>query len=563
MAVPAVRYTPEFDRVAALPWRVIDAGDAAAWAEVFTRALRAPGSKATVRRWQGLGCAEALDNDGAFLAYPVGTGKTWISYALPTLFEASRPMLICPASLRDKSWADFASYRGQWRAPRHPIRIVSREELALDQNRTLLQQYRPDLIIIDEADDLANPASSACRRLDRYRIETWDDPDVRYVAMTGTPGRNSLLNYWHLLIWCLRDNAPLPLIHAEAVMWAMVLDHKPRNPRRPHPGPLGATRDEAVEWFARRLRETPGVVIVDEDSCDAPLEIRTRLAREDPILDAAFDKFLHTFENPGGIVVGDPLSRWLLDGQMGCGLFTVFDPPPPDEWRIAYRAKAKFVRDAIDNTAHAREPLDTEMQVLRKYAEHPIVQAWRAVKPTFVANTKAIWITTSTIESARDWLAESDTPGIVWCGSVDFGRALAHATRLAYYGRKGQCEGGGGLHEAPEGRSMVASWAANKKGFNLQAWPRQLIVMPPQSAKWLEQIFGRSHRSGQAQRVTIDILLTSGGTIDAFEAALGEARHNKNSWSLTQKILRANLRRATPRLTKSNQYRWATRSKGQ
>jgi hypothetical protein len=106
----------------------------------------------------------------------------------------------------------------------------------------------------------------------------------------------------------------------------------------------------------------------------------------------------------------------------------------------------------------------------------------------------------------------------------------------------------------------VASWNANKKGFNLQPWPYQLVAMPPQSAKWLEQIFGRSHRRGQTEPVTVDVLATSGGTLDLFEAALSEAETVRDRDSLSQKILRAKIVRAKPRIAGGNDYRWATRT---
>ena len=120
---------------------------------------------------------------------------------------------------------------------------------------------------------------------------------------------------------------------------------------------------------------------------------------------------------------------------------------------------------------------------------------------------------------------------------------------------------GTGLHKAPEGQSIICSWPACKSGFNLQAWPRLLIAQPPQSAKWLEQIIGRSHRSGQNYPVVADILLGSGGSIDAFEAAIREAGFISQSIGLTQKILRASIERARPRITHGNKFRWATRSK--
>lgn len=567
----SVPHTPDFDRIMALPRRTITDADLTAWSDVITPLLRDPrgNGAGSLRGGQALVMAECSEAGGVWAALPVGYGKTLVTHGLPLFLAqsdhprtAERPLLIVPASLREKTWADFAAYEGTWKMLRHPYRVMSREELCLDQNADFLRQYRPTLIVVDEADDLANSESAAVRRLDRYRIDTWDDPEIMFACLTGTPERNSIMSTWHLLCWCLRDRAPVYMQEHEMLALANAIDERPRG-GRVHPGPWGATRKAAVDVYARRLRETPGVVIIDGDSCKAPLVIYTRPAREDPILDATFERFLRTDETPRGIVVKDPLSRWRCDGVMGCGIEQYYDPPPPDAWRVANRAEARFVRDVIDRSTRSHRPLDTEMQVLRRHREHPIVKSWLEIRDTYDAkmHTRSRWITDSVIQSAIDWLRESDTPGIVWCGSVEFGERLAREARLAYYGKLGKGTNGCSLFAAPVGQNLVASWNANKKGFNLQAWPRQLLVYPPQSAKWLEQIFGRSHRSGQDQPVHITLLMTSGGTVDAFEAAFREARFAKSTVSLTQKILRAKIIRTHPTITEQNQFRWATRKK--
>ena len=147
------------------------------------------------------------------------------------------------------------------------------------------------------------------------------------------------------------------------------------------------------------------MIVVDGDSCDAPLQIRTRVAKEDPILDEHYKTFLEEQRNPGGIEVTDPLSRWKLDGFLGCGLYTRYIKPPPEEWMLARREFAKFVREMIARSTHTRKPLDSESMVVRRYREHPKVARWLELKPTFDACTEAVWLTTSTIESVREWLA--------------------------------------------------------------------------------------------------------------------------------------------------------------
>ena len=335
---------------------------------------------------------------------------------------------------------------------------------------------------------------------------------------------------------------------------------------RPRPGPLGPNLHAAREWYRARLAETPGIVIIDGDSCDQPLTIRTRFAREDGILDQHFESFTKFNRNPAEIVVGDPLSAYLLETQLGSGYYSYYDPAPPDEWREARRDLAKLVRETCWQSQRWARPLDTERQVVARYPEAPEVLRWRDVRGQFdpAKHTKIAWLSDSGLLSCRDWLREIATegkPGIVWCGGVEFGHRLAAQEGLAYYGRLGQSAGGIGLHEAPAGKSIVCSWQANKAGFNLQAWPRVLIAQPPPSAKWLEQIIGRSHRAGQTEPVIVDLLLGSGGAIDAFESAVREAGFVHRTLGLTEKILRARIERARPRITKSNRFRWASRVK--
>ena len=552
----SVLHTRDFDRIRSLPRRVITHEQAAEYAAEISPLFRLdPG--AMLFPWQGLALAECVANNGGWLALPVGTGKTLISFLLPLVMQSKRAVLIIPGALRPKTYADFEGLRAKWRSPQGVVATLTKERLSRVEGYDALEDAAPDLIVIDEADDFASPRSGMTLKLDRY-VRT--HRDVRVVAMSGTPSRKSIMGYWHVLCWCLRERAPVPMQQDEATTWGLALDMRAGGPGA-YPGPLGRTQGEARTWFRDRLVQTPGVMVVDEDSCTAPLTVRVRLAREDSILDAAFERFLTEQENPGGIPVSDPLSLWRLDAQLGLGLYTYWDPEPPQAWRDARRAFARFVRDTIARNIGTANPLDTERQVIGAYPTAPAVALWAEIKPTFAGRTHTAWISRSTLDSVHDWLRElGGRPGIVWSGSVAFGRAIAHEAGLEYYGQQGRGDKGGELHSAPTDRSMICSWGANKKGFNLQAWTRQLVVMPPQSSKWLEQIFGRSHRAGQTEHVIVDVLATSGGTLDAvLGSALEEARVVRYRDALTQKMLRAEIVRAKPTITDANAFRWASR----
>ncbi len=546
-------------RINALPRRRPTEDEAREWARLLTLELRMPGSRGELRPWQGYALAMLLACGGLWAALPVGLGKTLITFLACTLLGAKRAVLVVPANLREKTRSDFRAYVGVWRAPNPWPRIVSREELALESNARLLEALDPDLFMVDESDELANRKSSACKRIDRM-VAARDDLPV--LMLTGTPSRNSIMGYWHHLCWTLRERAPVPHRESEALTWAAALDNT-KGPPAALPGPMGGTRTEAREWYRRRLLETPGVLIVDGDSAGkVPLSIRVRYSREDPAIDALYEEFLLNNANPAGVEVSDSLSRWKMDSFLGSGYWQYYDPEPPPAWREARKAFAYLCRDAIAASERTAAPIDTELQVRRRFAKHPAVLAWEhfaGYKPP----TRAEWFSSSAIETAIAWLDEARTPAIVWCGGVEFAHALATATRLPYFGPKGQDQQGRGLHAVTPANAprMIVSWNANKKGFNLQDWERTAVWQPPQSAKWLEQLTGRQHRSGRVRPLRLDIFATSGGTVDAFRAAHGEGAFARSTVSLTQKLLRADITYDTVRKTESNRFRWASRQR--
>lgn len=608
LAPHPVRPTAELARIRALPRRTLTAAAREAAARRWTErlALR-PG--VALRPWQGAVLDDAVRTKnacrlaGGVVAWlPVGQGKTLLCETLPVVLEAERSVLIAPASLRQKTFADRAAFRGVWRTASPPPLFISKEELALEQNALKLEQVfagcKSVLVLIDESDELANPDVGAPKRITRA-VRKLRAAGVRVMVgvLTGTSTRRSILNHAHHFEWVFGPEAmPVPSGKAELLSWAAALDDAaPRQGYRPRPGALGETLEQARAWYLDRLRSTPGVVICDEDSAEGvPLTLRVELAPEDKAISAAFDRLLTAWESPSGEAISDPLSMFRIGGQLGCGHHSYWDPPPPKRWVEARKAFAKLVRDKIASSAHSSRPLDTEAQVARAYADHPAVVEWRQVRDPqtcgFVFDplkaAKNRWISDATVDWAVEWLdggpcpsphrrgkhevylsngvrkcracGTQFEPSVVWCGSVPFAERLAKRAKLAHYGAQGRDKNSGSeLHAARTSDSMVCSWHACRRGFNLQAWRRHCIILPPQSAKALEQIFGRSHRQGQTKPVHFTILATSGGTLDSFAAAFSEAEFARDTAGSTQKILRATLEDLpTP---PARALRWATR----
>jgi hypothetical protein len=559
------RPTAEYYRVRDLPRRTLSLSYAEECARELTGYMRVNGSAARLLPWQGCFLYECFENFtergvGAWGALPVGQGKSLIAYLLGRLLKAERTLIIVPgpgteASLRN----EFASYVRDWGSP-GLVKIVTRSALSPDSGHDLIANFRPTLIVIDESHKLANPKSAASRRIDRYVVEHGDS--VTVVGFTGTPSRKSIMTYWHILGWCLRDYMPLPMTEGEANEWAAALDEGVFGMSYADPGVLGSSRAQARAWYRARLAETPGVVIVDEDSAgNVPLSIRWRIGREDALMNQHYETFAIAKTNPAGIDCLSGLERWRLDAQLGAGLFSRYKVQPPKEWADARRACARAVRDLIDESTFSDRPLDTPGQVFKHCGRSQEVQYWLKIKPTFKPETVVEWFSSSALEDARAWLAEERRPGVVWVGMPEFGHALAKLTGLPYYGESGRNAQGTFLTGADRNRSLIASWNANKEGFNLQAWNRALVCQPPQSALYLEQLIGRHHRRNQTEAVIYYMLISSGGGIDAFESAVRESETIKEREGLTQKLLRARVQRAAPTVTDANEFRWASRSK--
>ncbi len=484
----------------------------------------------------------------------------------PRILRARRAVLLLPAGLRNKTTKERREYARDWKTASPPARMISFEGLAREEHDGLLASIRPDLIMIDEADEGSNWDAAWVQAVDRY---VWSEraahgpQAVRVIAGTGTPSRKSILGYWHILRWCLGDGAPVPASRADAEVWAAALDEgTPRSGWRPSPGALGETLAEARTWYRDRLRLTPGVLIVDEDSAaGVPLRIDLLVAPRCRKIERAF-RVLRTKElSPSGEPVSDPLSLYRIENDLGCGLFRYLDPPPPEAWVRARRRFAKFVRATIRAQRHAFHPPRTMAAVARRNAAALPVAEWYAVRDEYDVSrhTRVEWLSDATLEWAAEWLHAGAAPSILWSGNVEFGERLAEVAGLPYFGREGlDRKRDRELHSATTAREprFVCSWHANKRGFNLQPWRRNGLIVMPQSAKYLEQTIGRPHRQGQIEAVSFTILATSGLTYDVWDAALAEAAFVKETATLTEKILRAKI---APFPEPPDTLRWARR----
>lgn len=292
--LPAVGYTEDWARVAALPTRdpsleAMRARGEELSAELSPQLRRPGGNPAAKLKWiQALALWEIFQGRGAYLGIPVGGGKTLISWLAAYILGCERAILIIPEGLFSKTQREFSKLAKDWLGPcdvpgAATITPVGVKLLQRDENVDYLDRMfgglGPDFVFIDECDLHRNQDSSPAKRLDRYRdlpanedgtLEVPDWPlnvghgaelegltdeqrdaiiawcearGVPYVCATGTGTRFSILDFSHLLIWSRGHAAPVPLDTEECAWWGKAIDEKSKGQRggyerRPRAGAL-------------------------------------------------------------------------------------------------------------------------------------------------------------------------------------------------------------------------------------------------------------------------------------------------------------------------------------
>lgn len=134
----------------------------------LSRALRVrpDDESAMLRAPQVEALREIWEYGGLFAPMRVGAGKSLVTLLAPTILHSERPVLVIPASLKDKTKRDFVRYRRDWlvRLPE----LISYEELGRPDREHLLTDLAPDLLMLDEAHHVRNLDSARTRRIGRY-----------------------------------------------------------------------------------------------------------------------------------------------------------------------------------------------------------------------------------------------------------------------------------------------------------------------------------------------------------------------------------------------------------
>lgn len=541
----------------------------------------------------------------------VGSGKTFLDIMLPLAKHDCRlAVVFVPSTLLGQLVTEYRLVAQHWRVPAlkvdvpisHPdyfdvsaqpdqpvLRVMPYSRFQRHEATTYLERMRPDLVIVDEAQNLASASSARGARFLRYFATSTSR--ISLAAYSGTLTDDSLRDYWHFVVLALQNGAPLPLDPDALEEWCGAID--PQD----WPGPEGALKalkseesEHIQDAFHRRLVETPGIVMTAGASVDVPLEIRERRApeipdvqREDPRapgheglgipcgwwpgVKTCLQHLRATWERPDGEELLDALAVARCARELACGLFLrwkfVRGEREPEifewkaarkEWRMELRDKLKRREPYLDSMflcalaarrywrVGSQREVDEEGRAVsgQEIDECPAWDAetwprWAAIKDRVRPVTEVVRLDPFLAQDAADW--GQSHKGVIWYTTVGFGTWVSELGGLPMHG------GGPGAGEriaAEDGtRSIVASvnsHGTGRDGLQRVFWD-QLVTQALSSAVGFEQLFGRMSRIGQPSAiVTAEIYRHTIETRAAIDSALRKARYVGRTMGQTQRL---------------------------
>ncbi len=589
--------TTEFQRICALrqrDWKQEILQDDLA--EKMTAFYRTPWGQQKLKLIQAATLADLHDLRGAVGILLPGEGKTIVSLLAPTVLRAERPLLLVPASLREKTIRDAKLLSQHWvmkraflvdnyakydptKAQYSGIVVEAYDVVSRDGGEEILNKIKPDFICADEAHKLKNLEAAVTKKVVRYLR---NNEHCTFLPLSGTVMVRSLLETWHLMYFALRHHMPLPRMRSEMEHWCDAIDEKKNyTPTKTLGGALYtfSSPEDKLEvnkmlhlaggnaWvlaspegiaIARRavrnrLDSAPGVIISrDSDVTSSILITKLNWTPGQKSLDMI--KRVREGETPNGDIVLDEKNEkakihgaqsWRLARQLACGFFYYWNPPPPPSWLLRRKNYFKKLRYIL---MYNEQRLDSVYQIEqaienRKLNNPELLEAfyeWREVRDTYEINKQDVWVDDVILQQTMSWMHKHrHTGGIVWTDHRAFGMKLSELTGVGFCADEG-CDQRGVLIDDYAGRMVIASVKGNGEGRNLQAWHRNLLVsLPPNGGTW-EQVLARTHRYGQPEDcVYFDWIAACWEYEEGFKQAIRDAENIEQTTGQRQRLLYA------------------------
>lgn len=620
-----VGHSADLDRILGMPRRTIEAEKDQRAADAWTAHLRRENPNCDcVKRWgfcitslrpvQGWGLEEASNADGLLGAVGVGHGKEGLCILAPWAFEGCKcAVLMLPANLRAQLLhRDFPQWAAHFKVPslaggpftvgRPVLYVMTYNDLSSPKSSDLLRSISPDVIILNECQNLARREAVRTARFLKYFKE---NPACRLFAVSGTISKQSLKDYAHLSELALKDGSPLPNHFPTLEEWAEAIDANEKKAVKP----MGAlaklckSGETVRQGFRRRLVETSGVVATEEGALDTRLLIAEREFKELPA--DVREKVGHVredWERPDGEQLVDPISKAAVARQLACGFYYIWRWPRGetkeqiDKWLEARKNWRKELRHALRYQAreHMDSPMLLALAATRWHDGYWVGEApdpcpvckgeppedeinpepcrtcggigrvgrdrkfipprtkrgplpswdseywpeWRDLRDTCQPETDAVWVNDFLARDAAEWARHK--PGIVWYEHAVFGARVAELGGIKNYG--GGMRASSEILTEPGNRSIVASIKAHGTGKNLQVFSRNLIANPPSDGAAWEQLLARTHRPHQkAEEVIAEVYRHTPEMCNAFDRAVARARYIQETLGSKQKLLYADI----------------------
>lgn len=606
MAAGEVEWSPCLQRVLALSRR--GTPDLGPIIQGLTQVLKAPGGTQTLRDVQAWLMFEAPQAGGAVAIIETGGGKSLPLMLLPMVWpyvkendvlRPPRAVLFIPPDMRVQFAADWERYSKHWVMPnlaggsnftpgRPTLHVIAYSELQQPKNSALLEQLKPDIVMADECSSLKNFEAA---RVMRVRRHFGAHPYTAFVGCDATPMSESLLDFWHFFVWGLGENSPMPVEEIEVKRWGRAIDPQRDEDGIWLPGQLQRlcnTGEDVRSGFRRRLNDTLGVIMSESRSLGIPLVFRERQAPPMPEKILEYLKVLRRAPTAGGW--RRPDNEELQEAaqvvacarQLAAGLYLRWRFPKGESrelidewfdkrqsWNRELRAQLQTPQVHLDSRklcenaaarwydggcpSCARGPLQEHAEDCREVETHPLwiswcYPAWREIRDKVYHETEAVWESDFLIDDMARWAKEA--PGIVWVDHPDIGQRLAQRTGLRYFGGGDEAaellEQQYGEANGPSNHSIICSVKATSRGKNLQyAFSRNLITLFPASNSIVDQLVGRTYRSGQtSKQVTVDYYLHTKELENAFDLAKARAEGVWQALGTAQKLVYGDFQRA-------------------
>ena len=547
--------SPDLERIIALPRRPASPPEGVV--EEQTALYKRPGGTMTLFPHQAWALKEAPVARGLLGPIGVGYGKALLGFLLPTALKARTTVLLVPSSLKDQCERMYEQYAPHWYLPRlvttskiYPPRpgqeegvlhVFTYSQLSSVRFAGILDEIRPDALVLDEAHSVSRGTAARTKRFRRYVKQSLASGQLQSVhALSGTLLRRSIKDAADLSKFALRTRSPYPTDWRELESWSYVLDPSDDTPEAGALASLCSTGESVRSGFRRRLVETPGVVSTSETSIATALVFSERVVKVPAEVNAALAEMSRTWCTPGGEEITDALTYWRHARELAAGCYLRWTWPRGEplalrrEWLDARKEWHREIRDYL--THRSGPGLDSPMLLARaaaagKWASMSY-QAWSEIHKQCRPQTEVVWVSKFLVDDAVEW--GNTNKGIIWFEVAGVGKAIAQTGGFPFYGSASESTGDI-LAETGE-RSIVASVSSRGTGLNLQAWSKNLLTTPSSSGKTVEQLVARTHRPGQ-QADQVDVLVYRHGPYaDALRSAIKDAAFVEETLGARQRL---------------------------